>query len=165
MSVRAISAYRFCSRVSIRRERAARDHERTFRCILSLSTLSDWFRPDIEYVISIECHCGISVSSVSSVATEGLAACHNWTSSPLLHLFIMQYYLLLTISRRRLFGKKIPIISLRTKRDGTVNHSQRHFLARISQRIFYRDIINRIRFDAFSLFFRILFPTIHYILI
>lgn len=153
MSVRAISAYRFCSRVSIRRERAARDHERTFRCILSLSTLSDWFRPDIEYIISIECHRGISVSSVSSVATEVLQLAITEHLLPVTFIYCMQYYLLLIIPRRRLFGKKIPIISLRTKRDGTVNHSQRQFLARISQRIFYRDIINIIHFDASSLFF------------
>lgn len=81
---------------------------------------------------------------------------------------IFIYYAILSIANnfeRKAIWKKIPIISLRTKRDGTVNRSQRQFLARISQRIFYRDIINIIRFDASSFFFRILFPRIHYILI
>lgn len=164
MSVRAISAYRFCSRVSIRRERAARDHERTFRCILSLSTLSDWFRPDIEYIISIECHRGISVSSVSSVATEVLQPAITEHLLPVTFI----YYAILPIannSEKKAIWKKN---SNNIPSDKAWRHCEPLSEAIPSQDI-TKNILSRYNkyntlWCFFSLF-RILFPRIHYILI
>lgn len=90
----------------------------TFHRILSSSIWSDWFHSDMEYIINIECHHGISISNVSPFDCGGKSS-----SLRPFHIFnyiYLLYYLLCAdnnSNRRRTSYEKDPAIFSRTKHD------------------------------------------------